>query len=101
MAKRDFSEFEQFLTNSFSEGVYERELRLSPEELAFVKRKFPTATFRKTVARNYKDQREWFQVSLLQPSIEPKNIDARRIKEENIRLKKEIEKIKKRHKIEQ
>ncbi|MEQ6376117.1 hypothetical protein RZN22_11905 [Bacillaceae bacterium S4-13-58] len=101
MAKRDFLVFDQFLTKSFSEGVYERELRLSPEELTFAKGKFPTATFRKTANRKYKDQREWYHVSLIQPSIGTKDIETRRIKEENIRLKKEIERIKKRHKIEQ
>lgn len=101
MSNRDFSVFDQFLTRSFSEGVYERELRLSPEELVFAKGKFPTATFRKSVTRNYKDQREWYKVTLLQPSIEKNDNETRRIKEENIRLKKEIERIKKKHKIEQ
>jgi hypothetical protein len=88
--------FEEFLEESFGEGVYSRELRLSKEEMEYVRVKYPKARMSKCLTTESTDGKCWVDINLL-TSISlvetPNGLTA--IQTENIRLKQELERIKK------
>jgi hypothetical protein len=62
--KRIADTFEDFLIESFRDGVSRRELRLSAEELAYVKVKYPLATIEDLSSDVSKDGKSWYEVVL-------------------------------------
>ena len=64
MTSSEVKQFEDFLSTSFGEGVLGRELRLSAEELEYLKNKYPQASFQKTLTREYPDGKVWYEVKL-------------------------------------
>lgn len=87
------NEFEQFLSDSFREGVYYRELRLSEKELTQLKAHYPKATVKRTSEVNDAFSKAWYEVNLL--PIERKAESVETIRLENLRLKKELETLRK------
>jgi hypothetical protein len=91
--------FEEFLEESFGEGVYSRELRLSKEEMEYVRVKYPKARMSKCLTTESTDGKCWVDINLLTPidlvvkSENPNGLAA--IQTENMRLKQELERIKK------
>lgn len=57
--------FDKFLMDSFSEGIYCRELRLSNEEIEYLKKKYPKASLKKFSTDEYDDGKTWWEVNLL------------------------------------
>lgn len=87
------SEFEQFLSESFKEGIYFRELRLSEREVIRLKSHFPLAKVRRTSEVNDAYCKSWYEVNLLPVEKKPESLKS--IREENMRLKRELETLKK------
>ncbi len=54
-------EIKQFLSESFYEGVYHRELRLSAKEVELLRQLYPSASVRKVSNHNVK---AWYDVCL-------------------------------------
>lgn len=50
--------------NSFSEGVVSRELRLSKEEIEYIKKNFPKVIIKNIEDCNCKDKKFWVQVKI-------------------------------------
>ncbi|SDK66872.1 hypothetical protein [Natronincola ferrireducens] len=65
MTPNEIKRLEEFLEDSFGAGVYFRELRLSNEEMEYVKRKYPRAELKKCVTRECSDGKIWWEVNLL------------------------------------
>ncbi|MGI8313687.1 hypothetical protein [Halobacillus mangrovi] len=85
------NELKEFLSESFGEGVYYRELRLSNKDIEELRKFYPQATVRKTSEICDANSKAWYEINLLPlkgPGYET-------IQEENTRLKKEIEVLKK------
>ena len=61
-ANRD--QLEQFITESFPEGVTRRELRLSTQEMAYLRERFPRTQFKAFTGNEYTDNKTWFEVQL-------------------------------------
>ena len=61
--KRNADTFEEFLLESFGDGISCRELRLSAEELAYVKVKYPSATI-SLLSDTSADGKSWFEINL-------------------------------------
>jgi hypothetical protein len=68
MTSVEMMEFESFLLESFGEGVYKRELRLSIEQLEYLKGKYPSAAC-KELSLGYADDKRWYEINLLNHSI--------------------------------
>lgn len=62
--------FEDFLVDSFGDGVMVRELRLSNVEVEYVLKKYPQASLKKALTPEYSDGKHWYEVSLLKPSLD-------------------------------
>ncbi|MBP2242451.1 hypothetical protein J2Z40_003025 [Cytobacillus eiseniae] len=91
MKLEEVEKLEKFLSDSFGDGVHIRELRLSNEEAEYIKRSYPEASFNKSHHREMKDGKAWYKVALL-PAINPdQNDEILAIKQENIKLKQEID----------
>jgi hypothetical protein len=60
----DIEPFEQFISESFPEGVTSRELRLSMDEAGYLKKKFPNAVLEEFSPGHYADGKVWFHVRL-------------------------------------
>ncbi|CDQ18589.1 hypothetical protein SAMN05192559_101798 [Halobacillus karajensis] len=88
------NEFEQFLSDSFREGISFRELRLSEKELTHLKTHFPSAVIRRTSEVHDAYRKSWYEVCLHPSKGKPESLDS--IREENYRLKRELESLKKR-----
>lgn len=58
----DIKNFECFLTDSFKEGNLFRELRLSAQEIEYIKKKYPRATMTKIVVPDHLSDRDWYEV---------------------------------------
>lgn len=85
--------FDEFLTNSFANDVYFRELRLSREEADYVLIKYPKASLKKCPTAESPDGKCWYEVNLI-----PSNTtvdDLKTLEDENQRLKAELEALKK------
>ncbi|GEN53264.1 hypothetical protein [Halobacillus faecis] len=87
------SEFEQFLSESFKEGISFRELRLSEKEVSHLKSHYPAAIIRRTSEVNDALKKSWYEVHLSPIRKKPESLDS--IREENFRLKRELEALKK------
>ncbi|MDF2857568.1 MAG: hypothetical protein K0Q87_3419 [Neobacillus sp.] len=95
--KRNADTFEEFLNESFRDGISCRELRLSTEELAYVKVKYPLATIKGLPSDVSADGKSWYEVALssaMSEKVDPSR-DVEDIRQENKRLKLEIEALKK------
>lgn len=57
--------FEKFLLDSFGDGVFSRELRLSSEELSYLKELYPKASVTTSTNGKSKDGKEWYIVNIL------------------------------------
>jgi len=64
MTGKEREQLEAFLTESFSDGVIARELRLSPDEKAYLKDRFPRAHLMKMAGLEPDDGKEWYEVRL-------------------------------------
>jgi len=89
MIPNHFETFEEFLKRSFAHGVYFRELRLSREEVGYVRKKYPKASLKKCQITASLDGKCWYEVNLLPPVTASNDL-----KKENLRLKKELEELK-------
>ncbi|MEC3883693.1 hypothetical protein GLW00_01070 [Halobacillus litoralis] len=87
------SEFEKFLSDSFKEGITFRELRLSEKEVSDLMSHYPSAIIRRTSEVNDALKKSWYEVHLSPMHRKPENLDS--IRQENIRLKRELETLKK------
>lgn len=67
MSPKQMKSFEKFLSDSFGDGIYYRELRLSSEEIEYLKKKFPKATIKRCEAAESADDKEWWEINLLAP----------------------------------
>ncbi|MEK5444410.1 MULTISPECIES: hypothetical protein [Fredinandcohnia] len=85
--------FDEFLTNSFANDVYFRELRLSQEEADYVLKKFPKASMKKCDTTESPDGKCWYEVNLL-PLEKTTSNDSQDLESENQRLKEELEALK-------
>lgn len=91
--------FKDFLSKSFGEGVYSRELRLSSEELEYVREKYPHASLKKCLGEVIDNGKIWYEVNLTgstgttTPWLPTDELVA--IQQENLRLKVELETLKK------
>lgn len=87
------SKFEQFLSDSFKEGISFRELRLSEKEVSHLKSHYPSAIIKRTSEVNDALKKSWYEVHLSPVQRKSESLDS--IREENIRLKRELETLKK------
>ncbi|MBA2174982.1 hypothetical protein H0266_08765 [Halobacillus locisalis] len=62
-------ETKQFLSESFYEGVYHRELRLSAKEVELLRQLYPSASVRKVSNHTVK---AWYDVCLNRPEKVPR-----------------------------
>ncbi|SFG32987.1 hypothetical protein SAMN05216353_13522 [Halobacillus alkaliphilus] len=85
-------DFEKFLSESFSEGVYFRELRLSQKEIDAVRTMYPAALIKQTSEVNDVQSKAWYEINLLPVEGQTENVEA--IRHENTRLKRELEVLK-------
>jgi hypothetical protein len=81
---------EEFLVQSFGEGIFSRELRLSKEEAGFVQKKYPMAKLKKHTATEAPDGKCWYEIQLKSPA----QVIQTDLQQENLRLKRELERIK-------
>ncbi|SNR91341.1 hypothetical protein SAMN05446037_1001382 [Anaerovirgula multivorans] len=65
MTPNEVERLENFLTESFREGIYFRELRLSYEEMEYIKKKYPKANVKKCVTTENSDEKVWWEINLL------------------------------------
>jgi hypothetical protein len=91
--------FEEFLSSSFEDGVFSRELRLSKEEVTYVQKKYPKASVNKCPGTESSDGKSWYEIHLLPPIAtmdNPMNSNGlAAIQNENQQLKQELELLKK------
>jgi hypothetical protein len=86
--------FEEFLQESFEDGITLRELRLSLGELGYVKEKFPGAAIVQVSTEDL-DGKAWYEINL-SPINEPEPFsEVEQVRLENERLKQELENLKK------
>jgi hypothetical protein len=88
--------FKEFLQESFGDGILFRELRLSNEELAYVKEKFPRARITKSHANEQLDGKAWYEISLSPINDKEMTLSKENgnLQQENERLKQELEALK-------
>jgi hypothetical protein len=87
--------FEEFLQESFEDGITQRELRLSLGELSYVQEKFPGAAIVQVSAEEDLDGKAWYEINL-SPINEPESFsEVEQVRQENERLKQELENLKK------
>jgi hypothetical protein len=94
---KETKKFEEFLTESFEDDIYVRELRLSDEEVEYVREKYPRARLKKCQTPDSLDGKCWYEINLLAPiedGQESQNTQDVAIKEEGLRLRKELEHVK-------
>jgi hypothetical protein len=63
MTNEKMKQFEQFLLESFENDITIRELRLSEEELSYLKKFFPRAIVRIMPYEVCEDGKRWYEVS--------------------------------------
>jgi hypothetical protein len=96
----EVEKFEAFLSESFSDGVHFRELRLSNEETEYIKKTYPKAIFNKSFQKETADGKRWYKVTLLPLTKKDNQDEMTAIKQENLKLKQEIEVLRRTMKIE-
>ncbi|MBN8236283.1 hypothetical protein JF544_13535 [Halobacillus kuroshimensis] len=92
MAKKAF---ERFLVESFQEGIFFRELRLSEKEVTRLKKLYPSAEIKQTSPVDAVLRKSWYEVNLDPDARTRKSYDC--VVWENLQLKREIEKLKNHH----
>lgn len=60
----DIEEFDSFISDSFTDGKQSREFRLSKQELAYVKNKFPNTRIKEIFNNNDLSDKKWYKVSI-------------------------------------
>lgn len=99
MMPNKVEKFEDFLLQSFGDGIYSRELRLSKEEKVYVQKKYPNASMKKCLSMEASDGKCWYEINLLPPisfmksSLNSNELAA--VQQENNQLKRELESLKK------
>lgn len=68
--------FKEFLFESFREGIYYRELRLSEDELDTLRSTFPTARITKTTEVNDLHDKAWYEVNLLSANKKTESVNS-------------------------
>ncbi|MBH0230335.1 hypothetical protein [Halobacillus yeomjeoni] len=81
-------EIKKFLNESFSEGVYYRELRLSKGEVDALRELYPSAKVKKTTEVNDAQSKAWYEINLMPVQENIDHIDS--VRKENLRLKREL-----------
>ncbi|MBS4192653.1 hypothetical protein KHA94_21160 [Bacillus sp. FJAT-49705] len=97
MKNKEEEKFKEFLAESFDQGVNIRELRLSTEEMEYIKRVYPKASLNKSIPKEASEGKIWYKVSLLPPETDIDSINDARlaaIQKENVQLKQELEALK-------
>ncbi|WAM34193.1 hypothetical protein [Caldicellulosiruptor morganii] len=56
--------FEEFFTNSFRDGKVVRELRLSSDEVEYIKKRYPNVTVSKLSGFENNKDKNWYTVKL-------------------------------------
>jgi hypothetical protein len=98
MMLNKIEKFEEFLSKTFGEGNFSRELRLSKEEAGYVQKRYPKASMKKCVTTEVSGGKCWYEINLLTPitmmerSVNPSGFAA--IQNENLMLKQELERMK-------
>ncbi|WP_077623705.1 hypothetical protein [Sediminibacillus massiliensis] len=94
MAANDYERLERFLMDSFGDGIYFRELRLSPEEAEYVQKRYPKAKLKKAQFGREPDEKNWYEIYLGEQASFQDGLKAglEAVKQENVRLKRELEK---------
>ncbi|NLY43137.1 MAG: hypothetical protein GX066_04020 [Clostridiaceae bacterium] len=64
MTADEIKNFENFLSKSFEDGVCYRELRLSDDEVKYIKDRYPRISLVKDTSGEESDGKAWFQVRL-------------------------------------
>lgn len=64
LTKDEIKAFDEFLRDSFKGGVFGRELRLSGDEVEYLKDQFPRARLEAISSRNSGDGKLWYMVEL-------------------------------------
>ncbi len=65
MTQYEVERFEEFLSESFSEEIRSREVRLSTEQIEYMKKIYPGATVQEMVDNECGDGKFWFEVKLM------------------------------------
>lgn len=65
MTANDIEVFKKFLEESFENDIVARELRLSNEEVKYLKKIYPRASVRKMPFSKCSDGKLWFEVRLV------------------------------------
>lgn len=90
--------FEQFLSDSFRDGVAVRELRLSHEEVQYIKNSYPKAKINPCVQQDDAADRRWYEICLYEriPQKEQRieSMDDSELRAEKDRLLSELRKTK-------
>ena len=64
MTSSEAKKFEEFLSESFREGVRFRELRLSNDEIEYLRKTYPKISLKKICTTEYTDGKCWYEVRL-------------------------------------
>ncbi|MDW7672901.1 MAG: hypothetical protein SCK28_00040 [Bacillota bacterium] len=59
------NKFEEFLSESFFDGLKHRELRLSDEEVKYIQREYPKSILKRIQTNQYLDGKTWYNVKLI------------------------------------
>lgn len=65
MTSKEIERFEDFLLDTFKDGILFKELRLSNEEIAYIKKKYPKVNLKKCEMIPSRDGKSWWEVALL------------------------------------
>jgi len=95
MVSNNAEKFAEFLSESFRDGVSFRELRLSIEEVDYLKKRYPKASVKKSPIRQYAEEKSWYEVNLVSSIIPVNETEFEAIQRENQKLKQELESLKK------
>lgn len=90
--------FEQFLFDSFKDGVAIREMRLSHDEVQFIQNSYPKASIIPSVQPNQGSDRRWYEICLYEriPHEDPplETMDDISLRTEKQKLLRELNKTK-------
>jgi|GEM_PF-1129746 len=67
MTEQEAAKFDAFLRDSFSDGSTCRELRLSEEQVRYIKDKYPGISLELTADDGSPDRKLWYRVFLRKP----------------------------------
>ncbi len=91
--------FETFLLDSFADGIQYRELRLSKQEVHYVKGLFPDAKVEPSQTSTSADGKKWYEVRLTRFKENSDDLvissHIKAIQKENLKLKQELSDLRK------